>query len=77
MFHRFWERLAIRILLRSRNITMLAFKDRYLERVFMSASPDDPIAWTFLERNQEDPPQEPNWLHLERAFNAPDAESET
>ena len=77
MFHRFWEKLAIRILLRSQNITMLAFKDRYLDQVFVAASQDDEGAWAFFQRNQDEVGLEPNWASLERAFHAPDAESDT
>ena len=77
MFHRFWIKLAIRILMRSNKISMLAFKDRDLDSVFISAAPDDAIAWSFLQRSQEEQEPEPQWFQLERAFHSPDAESDT
>lgn len=77
MFHRFWVKLAIRILMRSKKISMLAFKDRDIDQVFISAAPNDPIAWAFLQRMQEEPEPEPQWFQLERAFHSPDAESDT
>ena len=77
MLTRFWERLAIRILLRSPNITMFAFKDRALEQFFIAANREDPAAWDFFERNQGDKQWDSRWAGLERAFHAPDAESDT
>jgi hypothetical protein len=77
MFDRFWERLAIRVLMRSKKITMLAFKDRDIRQVFIAAAQDDEIAWAFLQQNQEEPEPEPQWFQLERAFHSPDAESDT
>ena len=73
LFTRFWERFAIRILLRSDNITMLAFKDREVRDVFMAANPTDRGAWAFFERNQESVEVEPDSMVLERLFHAPDA----
>ena len=77
MFYRFWERLAIRILLRSRNITMLAFKDRDLDEIFMGATPSDHSAMEFMHRNQGFAERQSQVMDLERAFHAPDAESDT
>lgn len=77
MFNRFWEKLAIRVLMRSKKITMLAFKDRDMHQVFIAAAQDDEIAWAFLQQNHEEPEPEPQWFQLERAFHSPDAESDT
>jgi hypothetical protein len=77
-FYRFWERMAIRILMKSQKITMLAFKDRDLDQVFISANPSDPVAWKFLAQNenlQQD--LEPDSMVLERLFHMPDAEKNT
>lgn len=77
MFTRFWERLAIRILLRSKKITMLAFKDRDVSQIFMAANPTDRGAWQFFENNQDNIDIEPDSMVLERMFHAPDAEIDT
>ena len=74
---RFWERFAIRILLRSGNISMLAFKDRDCSQVFMAASPTDPAAFAFYTQNinrlgPDD--TDPESMMLERLYHAPDAE---
>ena len=74
---RIWERLAIRILLRSKNITMLAFKDRDLDRIFIAATPSDQSAWEFMQRNQGVTEWDSRLMDLERAFHAPDAGSDT
>lgn len=74
---RLWERLAIRILSRSKNITMLAFKDRDLDRIFIAAAPLDHVAWEFMRRNQDVTEWGSRVMGLERAFHAPDAGSDT
>ena len=74
---RLWERLATRILLRSKNITMLAIKDRDLDRIFIAASPSDQGAWEFMQCNQGVTERELQVMDLERAFHAPDAGSDT
>ncbi|WP_341247385.1 hypothetical protein [Nereida ignava] len=73
IFVRFWERLAIRILLRSENITLVAIKDRDLSDIFIAANPSDRGAWAFFERNHEHIELEPDSMVLERLFHAPDA----
>lgn len=76
MFTRFLETIAVRILLKSRNISLLVFKDRDVEKIFMAASPADKLAMQFYERNVHfvagEP--EPASLMLERLFHSPDAE---
>jgi len=74
---RFWERFAIRILLRSGNISMLAFKDRGCSQIFMAAAPTDPIAFEFYARNVNNlgsNGSDPKSMMLERLYHAPDAE---
>jgi len=74
---RFWERFAIRILLRSDNISMLAFKDRDCGQVFMAASPTDPVAFAFYTENINrlgSDNTDPQSMMLERLYHAPDAE---
>ena len=73
---RFWERFAIGILVRSRNISMLAFKDRELDQVIMAGSIDDPVAMAFIDANTPDDENytDPDSLMLERLFHAPDGE---
>lgn len=74
---RFWERLAIRILVRSSNITMLAFKDRQCDQIFMAADWTDPRAMQFYVNSNSAPeaePADPASMMLERLYHAPDAE---
>ena len=75
-YTRFWERFAIGILVRSSNISMLAFKDRELDQVIMAGSPDDPAAMAFIQANTPDDENytDPDSLMLERLFHAPDGE---
>lgn len=75
-YTRFWERLAIGILVRSRNISLLAFKDRDLDQVIMAGSKDDPTAMAFIEANtpSDEHYADPDSLMLERLFHAPDGE---
>ena len=75
-FKRFFESLAIRILLRSDKITMLAFKDRECSQIFMAAAPTDPIAFEFYARNVNNlgsNGSDPKSMMLERLYHAPDA----
>ena len=53
-YTRFWERFAIGILVRSDNISLLAFKDVELDQVIMAGSPDDPAAMAFIDANTPD-----------------------
>lgn len=74
---RFWEQFAIRILLRSDKISMLAFKDRDCSQVFMAAAPTDPVAFAFYARNINDlgsDSADSKSMMLERLYHAPDAE---
>jgi hypothetical protein len=73
---RFWERFAIGILVRSRNISLLAFKDRDLDQVIMAGSKDDPAAMAFIQANtpSDERYADPDSLMLERLFHAPDGE---
>ena len=76
-FSRFFEGLAVRILLRSDKITMLAFKDRGCSQIFMAAAPTDPIAFEFYARNVNNlgsNGSDPKSMMLERLYHAPDAE---
>ena len=75
-YTRFWERFAIGILVRSSNISMLAFKDKDLDQVIMAGSRDDPAAMAFIEANTPDDENytDPDSLMLERLFHAPDGE---
>jgi len=76
-FNRFFEGLAVRILLRSDKITMLAFKDRGCSQIFMAAAPTDPIAFEFYARNVNNlgsNGSDPKSMMLERLYHAPDAE---
>lgn len=69
------ERDAIRVLMKSNNITMLAFKDRASPQIFMAAAPSDPAAFTFYARNMSEVEEDldPDSLTLERIFHSPDA----
>ena len=73
---RFKEKIAITILLRSKNITMLAFKDIECDGIFMAASPIDPTAFAFYARNidNDDEPEDPASMMLERIYHSPDAD---
>ena len=76
-FSRFFEGLAVRILLRSDKITMLAFKDRGCSQIFMAAAPTDPVAFEFYARNVNNlgsDGSDPKSMMLERLYHAPDAE---
>ena len=75
-YTRFWERFAIGLLVRSSNISMLAFKDRELDQVIMAGSIDDPVAMAFIDANTPDDENytDPDSLMLERLFHAPDGE---
>jgi hypothetical protein len=76
-FNRFFEKLAVRILLRSDKITMLALKDRECSQIFMAAAPTDPIAFEFYSRNVNNLGSngiDPKSMMLERLYHAPDAE---
>ncbi|MEL0151708.1 MAG: hypothetical protein VW779_00695 [Halieaceae bacterium] len=69
------ERRAISVLMKSSNITMLAFKDRASPQIFMAAAPSDPAAFTFYARNMSEVEEDldPDSLTLERIFHSPDA----
>jgi len=79
-YNRFWERLAIGILVRSNNISLLAFKDVDLDQVIMAGSIEDPAAMAFIDantpddENYTDPDSIPDSMMLERLFHAPDGE---
>ena len=75
-YTRFWERFAIGILVRSSNISLLAFKDIDLDQVIMAGSIEDPVAIAFIDRNTPDDENytDPDSLMLERLFHAPDGE---
>jgi len=76
-FKRFLEGLAVRILLRSDKITMLAFKDRECSQIFMAAAPTDPVAFEFYARNVNNLGSsggDPKSMMLERLYHAPDAQ---
>jgi hypothetical protein len=75
-YTRFWERFAIGILVRSSNISLLAFKDIDLDQIIMAGSPDDPAAMAFIDANTPDDENytDPDSLMLERLFHAPDGE---
>jgi hypothetical protein len=75
-YTRFWERFAIGILVRSNNISLLAFKDVDLDQVIMAGSIEDPVAMAFVDRNTPDDENyaDPDSLMLERLFHAPDGE---
>lgn len=76
---RFWERFAIAILMRSNNISLLAFKDVDLDQVIMAASEEDPTAMEFIDFNTPDEEDytDPDSLMLERLFHSPDANKPT
>ena len=75
-YTRFWERFAIGILVRSDNISLLAFKDVELDQVIMAGSPDDPAAMAFIDANTPDDESytDPDSMMLERLFHSPDGE---
>jgi len=75
-YTRFLERLAIGILVRSSNISLLAFKDVDFDQVTMAGSPDDPAAMAFINANTPDDESYtvPDSMMLERLFHAPDGE---
>tara|TARA_B100001094_G_scaffold297443_1_gene320539 strand:- start:628 stop:900 length:273 start_codon:yes stop_codon:yes gene_type:complete len=79
-YTRFWERFAIGILVRSKKISMLAFKDVDLDQIIMTASASDPIAVAFVVNNDfhgnfsdDDGDCDPDSIMLERLFHSPDA----
>ena len=73
-YTRFWERFAIGILVRSKNISMLAFKDFELDQIIMAGSIEDPIAMAFIDSNTPDDQNyaNPDSLMLERLYQSPD-----
>jgi hypothetical protein len=73
-YTRFWERLAIGILVRSNKISLLAFKDVDLDQVIMAGSIEDPAAMAFINANTpaSENYTDPDSLMLERLFHAPD-----
>jgi len=77
-YTRFWERFAIGILVRSDNISLLAFKDIDLDQIIMAGSPNDPAAMDFIDANTPDDENytdpDPDSMMLERLFHAPDGE---
>jgi hypothetical protein len=78
-YTRFWERLAIGILVRSNNISLLAFKDVDLDQVIMAGSIEDPAAMAFIDANtpEDENYTDPDSMMLERLFHAPDGEKPT
>lgn len=75
MLARFWERVAIRILMRSRNISLFCFKDKDLDPVFMAVDRSDVLAAQFFDANSDVEHKDPNSMMLERLFHGPDAEN--
>ena len=75
-YTRFWERFAIGILVRSSNISLLAFKDVELDQIIMAGSIEDPAAMAFIDANTPDDEHytDPDSFMLERLFHAPDGE---
>ena len=75
-YTRFWERLAIGILVRSNNISLLAFKDVDIDQVIMAGSIEDPAAMAFIDANTpaSENYTDPDSMMLERLFHAPDGE---
>ena len=73
-YTRFWERLAIGILVRSNKISLLAFKDVDLDQVIMAGSIEDPAAMAFINANTpaSENYTDPDSLMLERLFHATD-----
>ena len=74
MLNRFWERFAIRILIKSKNISLFCFKDKDLDPVFMAVDRSDVAAAQFFDANRDVEHKDPNSMMLERLFHAPDAE---
>lgn len=75
MLARFWERVAIRILMRSKNISLFCFKDKDLDPVFMAVDRSDVLAAQFFDANSDVEHKDPNSMMLERLFHGPDAEN--
>ena len=77
-YTRFWERLAIGILVRSNKISLLAFKDVDLDQVIMAGSIEDPAAMAFINANTpaSENYTDPDSLMLERLFHAPDGKKQ-
>ena len=75
-YTRFWERFASGILVRSSNISLLAFKDGELDQVIMAGSIEDPAAMAFIDANTPDDENytDPDSMMLERLFHSPDGE---
>ena len=73
-YTRFWERLAIGILVISNKISLLAFKDVDLDQVIMAGSIEDPAAMAFIDANTpaSENYTDPDSLMLERLFHATD-----
>jgi len=78
-YTRFWERFAIAILMRSNNISLLAFKDVDLDQVIMAGAAEDPVAMEFIDFNtpEDEDYTNPDSLMLERLFHLPDANKST
>ena len=74
MLTRFWERFAIRILMKSKNISLLCFKDKDLDPVFMAVDRSDVAAAQFFDSNRGVEHKDPDSMMLERLFHSPDAE---
>jgi len=75
-FLRFKERLALRVLLQSKNITMLAWKDASNPQIWITADPRDVGAYQFFVYNNTDKgpsPEDLDSMMLERLFHSPDA----
>lgn len=76
LFVRWKERIALNILMRSKNITMLAFKDVQLDQIFISADPTDPLAVAFYVQNSDQgdiEAEDPASMILERIYHSPSA----
>lgn len=74
MLTRFWERFAIRILMKSKNISLFCFKDRDLDPIFMAVDRSDVGAAQFFDSNRDVEHKDPDSMMLERLFHSPDAE---
>jgi hypothetical protein len=76
-FNQFWERFAVRILVKSKYVTMVAFKVRDEDDVLIAADWSDPGAVAFYINNNSRPidqNQDPTSMILERIYHSPDAE---
>lgn len=75
-FQKLKERFALGILLQSKNITMLAWKDASNPKIWITANTKDVLAYQFFVYNNINngpSPEDHDSMILERLYHSPDA----